>query len=44
MARGRRGILVALIVFVALAVVIRVFGDPLWNAFLQLHGGAPAGD
>lgn len=42
---GKRntGILVALIVFVALAVVIRIFGGPLWDTFIRLHGGSPAG-
>ena len=41
MARQRRGILIALIVFVVLAVIIRVFGDPLWDTFIRLHGGNP---
>ena len=28
--------------FVLLAVVIRVYGDPLWDMLLQLHGQRPA--
>ncbi|HXT68418.1 MAG TPA: hypothetical protein VN700_01575 [Vicinamibacterales bacterium] len=43
MARQRRGVIIALIVFVVLAVAIRVFGDPLWDMFLRLHGAPPAG-
>ena len=41
MARQRRGILIVLIVFVVVAAAIRFFGDPLWNALIRLHGGAP---
>jgi hypothetical protein len=43
MARQQRGIVIALVVFVVLAVVIRVFGDPLWDTFIRLHGGTPSG-
>lgn len=43
MARQQRGIVIALVVFVVLAVVIRIFGGPLWDTFIRLHGGSPGG-
>jgi hypothetical protein len=36
--RSRSGLIVALTIFVALAVVIRLFGGPLYKALLALHG------
>lgn len=43
MARQGRGILIVLIIFVVIAAIIRFFGEPLWNTFLELHGRPPAG-
>jgi len=34
----RSGILIALIVFVAIAVAIRIFGGPLYDMLISLHG------
>ena len=36
--RSRSGLFVALAIFVALAVVIRVFGGPIYKALLAMHG------
>jgi hypothetical protein len=38
MARRRSGILIALVVFVVLAAVIRFYSDPLYDIFLRMHG------
>jgi hypothetical protein len=43
MAQRRSGILIALVVFVVLAAVIRIFGSPLYDMLLKMHGRAPAG-
>lgn len=43
MARQNRGLVIALIIFVAVAVAVRFFGDPLWDMFMRLHGAPPAG-
>jgi len=36
--RSRPGLIIALAIFVALAVVIRMFGGPLYKALLAMHG------
>lgn len=36
--RTRSGLIVALVVFVALAVVIRLYGGPIYKALLAMHG------
>lgn len=36
--KSGNGVLIALIVFVALAGVIKLFGGPLYKALLALHG------
>ncbi len=36
--RSRNGVLIALIIFVAIAGVIKLFGGPLYKALLALHG------
>ena len=38
----RTGVIVAVLVFVVLAVVIRVYSEPLYDMLLSLHG-RPAG-
>jgi len=39
MARGsNKGIVVGLIVLVAIAVVIKIFGSPLYQMLLEMHG------
>jgi hypothetical protein len=40
---GNRGVLIALAVFVALAALIRVFGEPLFDLFISMHGGGGGG-
>jgi hypothetical protein len=42
MARQRRSIFIALVIFIVLAAVIRFFGSPLYDMLLSLHG-RPAG-
>jgi hypothetical protein len=41
MARSNRGILIALIVFVVIAAVVRFFGEPLYDMLVSLHGRPP---
>ena len=36
--RSRNGVLIALLVFVALAVALRLFGGPIYKALLAMHG------
>jgi cytochrome c oxidase assembly protein Cox11 len=44
MAQGsNRGIVIALLVLVAVAIAIKVFGGPLYDMFLRLHGGGGGG-
>ena len=43
MAQRRSGILIAVIVFVVLAAVIRIFGSPLYDMLLRMHGRGPGG-
>jgi hypothetical protein len=44
MARPRHlGVFIALAVFIVLAAVIRVFGGPIYEALLRLHGPAAPG-
>ncbi|HEX5069031.1 MAG TPA: hypothetical protein VFV78_02350 [Vicinamibacterales bacterium] len=39
MAQGNRtGLIVALVIFVAVAAVIRLFGAPIYQALLAMHG------
>jgi len=38
MAQTRSGLIVALAVFVAIAVAIRFFGGPIYKALLAMHG------
>ena len=42
MAKSRKGVIIALVVFVALAAIIRIFSEPLYDMLLSLHG-RPAG-
>jgi hypothetical protein len=35
---SRTGLMVALVVFVAIAVAIRFFGGPIYKALLAMHG------
>ena len=43
MAQRRSGVLVALVVFVVVAVVIRIFGSPLYDMLLRMHGRGGGG-
>jgi hypothetical protein len=44
MARGsNRGIVIALLVLVAVAVAIKLFGGPLYETLLRLHGPGGSG-
>jgi len=36
--RSRQGVLIALAVFVAIAVLLRLFGGPIYKALLAMHG------
>jgi hypothetical protein len=38
----RTGVIVAIVVFVVLAIVIRIYSEPLYDMLLSLHG-RPAG-
>jgi len=42
MARKRPGILIALVVFVVVAAVIRLYSGPLYDMLVRMHG-RPAG-
>jgi hypothetical protein len=37
------GVYIAVAVFIVVAAVIRFFGEPIWNAFLRLHGPGAGG-
>jgi len=36
--RPRTGVLVALVIFVGIAVALRFFGGPIYKALLAMHG------
>jgi hypothetical protein len=36
--RSRNGVLIALVVFVAIAIALRLFGGPIYKALLAMHG------
>ena len=39
MARGsNKGIIIGLLVLVAIAVVVKVYGAPIYDMFLEMHG------
>lgn len=41
--QSNRGVLIALAILIVVAAVIRVFGGPLWDALLSLHGPGGGG-
>jgi hypothetical protein len=44
MARSRNtGVYIAVAVFIVVAAVVRLFGGPIWNALLELHGRGASG-
>jgi len=44
MGRSRStGAFIAVAVFIVVAAVVRLFGEPIWNALLTLHGPGPSG-
>ena len=37
------GVIVAVVIFVAVAAVIRFFGEPLFRTLVSMHGGGAGG-
>jgi len=41
--RSRTGVIIAVVVFVLIAAALRLFGGPLYETLLRLHGPAGGG-